>query len=163
MRRPTTIDPGFDSLPAIHDAQDDSKPISPERALWLAVIARAWLDAFEASDYFLRASQTAEERRDFDPEISRGDARRWLTLDFNPWREDRETVCDLAEISESMLRNAAKAKLAQVKQAAAENRTAQVIALDTAFAALLDDSDRMAAADLNAALEALANLELTAA
>jgi hypothetical protein len=155
------LDSGFDSLPTIHNVPDDPKPISPERALWLSVIARVWLDAFESSDYFLRASQTAEERRNFDPAISRGDARRWLTLKFDPWREDRETVCDLADLDPDTIRNAARRKLAALK--ADEIPTAEIVNLDRMFAKLVDAADGMDAMALDAALDALARLETEAA
>ena len=163
MRQPITLDSGFESLPTIHDVADDDQPITPERALWLSVIANCWADAFERSDHFIRASETAGKRQDFDPDIDvRLPARRWLTLTGDcDYARDRLMVCeDLAEISEPMLRNAAKAKLAQVKDG--DQPTAEVIEIDRLFSMLVDNEATMDPADIDAALEHLAALEAAA-
>ncbi len=163
VRRPTTLAGDADSiLGNLHNASDiDDRPITAERRLWMSVIARAWLDAFEASDWFLRASESKLRHLDFDPAMVRQEARRWLTLDFGEWKSYRETVCDLAGVDEQMLRNAARCSLNLVK--ADQRPTVEIVNLDTMFAALLDrEGDGEDSDELDAALERLARLEVAA-
>lgn len=148
------------ALGVLHHVPDDDRPITPERRLWLSVIARCWADAFEASDWFLRASETALKRRDFDPDATRGEARRWLILDFGEWKSDRETVCDLAGVDPDLVRNAARRKLARVK--AGEKPAAEVVSLDSMFTRLLESETTMDPDELDTALAELAALEAAA-
>ncbi len=133
---------------------DSGRAVSAEQHLWAAVLARCWLDAFVASDAALNNTD-----RTRDPVTVRQEGRRWLVTDLEPWRGDRETVCVLAEISEPMLRRAAKRRLELAK---AEESTAQVISLDRAFAALLEEAETMDGTTLDAALAELAALETAA-
>ena len=130
---------------------DTATEIPEEQALWLAVIGRAWLDTFEVSDICLSKSEPTRK-----PEAVRAEARRWLTFNIDPWREDRETVCDFAGIDPDMIRNAARRRIAETKKAKA-------MELDTAFLELVSVSETMDAAALDSALAKLANLEATAA
>ena len=123
------------------------RAISPEQAMWLAVVGRCWLDAFECSDAALRTTD-----RRCNPAIVRAQARRWLVLDHSGWREDRETVCDLAGVDPDTIRNAARRRLKATRIEAAND-------LDTAFLALVACSETLGAAELGRALAALANLE----
>lgn len=137
---------------------DDAPEIVPERALWLRVIGQAWVDAFEASDWFLTITDKPRAR---DPDVIRAEARRWLTIDFGLDADDRQEICDLAGIDADALRSAAKQKLDAVK--AKEQTTAEVIALDRAFARLLESESTLDAATIDAALADLAELESAAA
>jgi len=69
----------------------------------------------------------------------------------------------MADIDPDLVRSAARKKLAEVKAAEAEKRTAKVVQLDTLFAQLLDGAEDMPPADIDAALTALAGLESEAA
>ncbi len=122
-----TLPSGADEIfqgDAAHTQATD-RVISPEQAMWIAVVGRAWLDAFEASDHFLVQS----ERKAADPEIVRAGARRWLVLDHSGWKEDRETVCIMAGVDPDTIRNAARRRLKATRIEAAND-------LDTAFLAL---------------------------
>ncbi len=98
----------------------DAPPISSDRALWLAVIERAIYDAFFASDFALRNSENKLKNTEFDPENLRGEARRWLVSDLEPWRTDREEVCDLADYAPDLLQEFARQKLREVREAERE-------------------------------------------
>lgn len=172
MRRPVTLDSAADEILArVHAVPDDDRPISPERALWLSVVALCWADAWgitpdhqirHADSKFRRDEATMKDDNEsaITVEAYRAQCRNWLIQDFGDWKADRELCCDLAGIDPDMLRNAAKAKLAQVK--AGEKPTAEVISLDQAFARLLDNEASMSPADIDAALAELAALEAAA-
>lgn len=171
MRVPSTLHSGFDSLPTIHDVADDDRPISPERALWLSVVALCWADAFgvtpdhqirHADSRFRRDEATMKDDNDsaITVEAYRAQCRNWLIQDFGDWKADRELCCDLAGIDPDMLRNAAKAKRESTK--AGEKPTAEIVNLDSMFARLLDQADGMAPEELDAALAELAKLEAAA-
>ena len=102
------------------------KLISGEQALWLAVVGRCWLDAFETNDPGLRNTDST-----CDPEIVRAQARRWLTLDFAGWCEDRETVCIMAGIEPDLIRDAARRRLRATRIEAAND-------LDRSFLRLVE-------------------------
>lgn len=70
------------------NALDAGRAISGEQALWLAVIGRCWLDAFETNDPGLRNTD-----RTCDPSIVRAGARRWLVLDHSGWAPEPERYC----------------------------------------------------------------------
>jgi len=91
----------------IPEVEREENPSSPERALWCAVILQAWTDSFTASDWHLLAG----EDKTADPELIRGEARRFLTSDIDPWRSDREDVCAMADIDADMIRAAARKRL----------------------------------------------------
>ncbi len=131
--------------------QATGRAISPEQAMWLAVVGRAWLDAFETSDPGLKNTD-----RTCDPSIVRAQARRWLVLDFGGWRENRETVCIMAGVDPDTIRNAARRRLKATHTEAAND-------LDTAFLALVECSETLDAAAPDKALAALADLENAAA
>ena len=82
--------------------QATGRAISPEQAMWLAVVGRCWVDAFECSDAALR---TIDRR--CDPSIVRAGARRWLVLDHSGWKEDREAVCVMAGVDPDVILDAA--------------------------------------------------------
>ncbi|MEX0922112.1 MAG: hypothetical protein WDZ84_05000 [Rhodovibrionaceae bacterium] len=149
------LDHGADTILEGEHIPAPEQLTSPERALWLAVLGTAWVDAFEGSDFWLSNTD-----RSADPELIRNESRRWLTLDFGNWKQDRETVCHLAGIDSDMLRQAARKKLAEVKRGA--EPTAEVLSLDQAFAKLLEVEGSMDAEDIDAALAQLAKLELAA-
>lgn len=130
---------------------------SPECMLFKAVIARVWMDAFVASDAFLIASSDGGKKEDFDPEYVRGEARRWLVLDFGDWKKDRETICHLADIDPELVRLAAKRKLQQLKENT--KPAAEIVSLDAAFAALIENESTMDSAQIDKALSQLAALE----
>ena len=119
--------------------------------MWLAVVGRCWLDAFECSDAALRTTD-----RRCDPAIVRAQARRWLVLDFGGWREDREMVCVMAGVDPDTIRDAARRRLKATRTEAAND-------LDTAFLRLVECSESLDAAALDKALAALADLENAAA
>ena len=131
--------------------QATSRVISPERAMWLAVLGRAWLDAFEASDAALRTID-----RPSDPEVVRAQARRWLVLDHSGWKADREKVCDLVGVDPDLIRDAARRRLKETRADVAHD-------LDRAFLRLVECSESLDAAELDRALAALADLETAAA
>ena len=112
--------------------QVTGKSASPETELWLAVIDRAWLDAFTATDETLRNIY-----RTADPAVTRGEARRWLTLNFGDWREDREMVCDLASLDPDAVRATAVRRLALAKIEDIDQRVAKIEALDRTFESLV--------------------------
>lgn len=155
MRVPTTLDGDADSVFEGHHVPDHGPPVPPERALWIAVIANCWADAFSRSDTMIRNTD-----RTCDPEAERSEARRWLVTGIDPWKSWRIEVCDLADIDEPMLRAAARRKLEQVK--ANEAPTAEVINIDAAFARLLNAEGSMTAAEIDTALAELARLEAAA-
>lgn len=157
---PGALDPRADSIFLGAHVASDERPRSAEDLLWLSVVARAWLDAFVESDSFLRNSDKPGAR---DPDVIRAEARRWLTIGFGSAAQDREDVCVMADIDPDLVRSAARKKLAEVKAAEAEKRTAKVVQLDTLFAQLLDGAEDMPPADIDAALTALAGLESEAA
>lgn len=66
------------------------------RLLWLAVIARAIDDAFHAPNSTLTESKSGDVAQSADS--TRQDARRWLTSQLYPWREDRLAVCTMAGV-----------------------------------------------------------------
>jgi hypothetical protein len=134
------------------------RKISGEQKMFAAVVANAWADAFIRVDASINAID-----RQCDPVIERQEASRWLTSDLEPWRSDREEVCDLAGFDPDLISTVARKKLAEVKAAEAKDQTATVIPLDMAFANLLVESNPLNPAELDAALEALATLEGKAA
>ncbi len=132
-------------------ALDTGRVISGEQAMWLAVVGRAWLDAFEASD----AALLTIDRR-CDPDVVRAQARRWLVIDHSGWKADREMVCSLAGVDPDTIRDAARRRLKETRADAAHD-------LDRAFLALVACSETLDAAVLDEALAALAALETEAA
>ena len=88
-----------------------SKPnlITPQRQLCAAIILQAWEDAFDPSSP--AGMGTAD-----DPNVVRGDARRFLTMTFGPWRDSREEICDLADINPDDLQRRATAKLKELRK-----------------------------------------------
>ncbi len=138
------------------------REISPEQALWLAVVGRAWLDAFETSDPGLRTTD-----RRCDPSIVRAGARRWLVLDHSGWKADRETVCIMAGVDPDTIRNAARRRLKATRttsdSSSLDERTEAAHDLDRAFLRLVECSESLGAAALDKALAALADLENAAA
>ena len=148
------VDSGWDALPGVHDPEpepdDSSDDSSVERTLWISVIAQAWNDAFTTPRSIPAGSTPGQA------DMVRGDARRWLTLDFGRWRDDRETVCELAVVDPDALRRMARKKLDSIKS---ERPGAEVIDLDEAFARLLAAESRMDPSELDAALSDLARLE----
>lgn len=110
---------------------DAAKPPSPEEELWLAVVARVWEDAFEASDVWLQNSD-----RTCSPDLVRAEARRWLVHDFGDFRRDREEICVRAGLDPDAIHKAAirRNKLAKVEDT--ERRGAEIIAIDRTFARL---------------------------
>lgn len=131
---------------------------SPEVRLWCAVILQAWNDSW-GSDWQLLAG----EEKAADPELIRGDARRFLTSDLDPWRSDREEVCAMAGIDPDMIRAAARKRLALVRTADAEreahSQKRAIARLDVALARLLDRSDDMSDNMLEYRLGQLAEME----
>ena len=110
-----SLDPAFDGAgdadADAHDFEGSERALEPEQQLFLAVLLQCWEDAFEESDARLAGGLSAPAMVDSADEI-RAEARRWLTSDLDPWREDRETVCDWVGIDPDALRDAAKAKIA---------------------------------------------------
>lgn len=151
------LDHGADSILQGEHVPEAEPAVSPERGLWLSVIATAWNDAFIASDAWLRNS---DRRRACEPELIRNESRRWLTLDFGDWKQDREHVCSLAGVDADVIRQAARKKLAEIK--AGEAATAEIISLDAAFARLLDSESELTPAEIDSALAELATLEVAA-
>ena len=142
-------------IPAV---EFEERHLTPEQRLFRAVIWACWLDAFERSDTDLRNSD-----RGSDPGEARREARRWLTLDFGDWQTDRQTVCDLADVSESLLRKAARERLALAK-ASDEKREAEAHAkakarVDQMFARLLETADDLHPGRLEQRLNKIAEIE----
>ncbi len=104
---------------------DTGREISPEQTLWLAVVGRCWLDAFESIT-----------GRANDPSIVRAEARRWLVHDFADWKSDRKMVCEMAGVDSDVIRDAARRRLK-------ETRMTKAMELDRAFVALVACSESM--------------------
>ena len=105
---PFFVDPDATSLlPDLDDGPlEDAKTRSPEEYLWLSVVYAAWRDAFDRSDVDIVNSD-----RNCDPELIRGDGRRWLVSDIEPWRSAREEICSYASSEETALCKLAKERL----------------------------------------------------
>jgi len=133
--------------------------LPPEVELARAVLWRAWSDAFIDSD-----SASTNIDRKCDPNIERHNARRFLTLNFGQWQEDRLFWCDLADVSEYQLRMAAKRRIelsrAEDDAREAESRRRARVRVDSLFAKLLADSDDLHPGRLDQRLHTLAEIEL---
>ena len=152
------LDQGADGLLEGSHLPESEPAVSPERGLWLAVIATAWFDAFQASEAWLRNTD-----RTADPQVIRGESRRWLTMGGDcGYARDREEVCHLAGVDPDVIRHAARKRLAEIKAGAGAGTTAEVVNLDRAFAALLDNEATMVPDEIDKALEELAALEIAA-
>lgn len=88
--------------------------ISGEQALWMAVLMRAVHDAFVSSDVQITSSEN-DKGGDFDPDIIRAEAKRWLTAGFGDYVEDREFVCEAAGVDVDDVVAASRKRLAEVK------------------------------------------------
>ena len=141
------------------EVEAEEKPSSPECTLWCAVLLQAWQDAFVHSDWALIAG----EDKSVGPELIRGEARRFLVSDIDPWRSDREDVCAMADIDPDMIRAAARKRLAASREAdgerEAEAQAKAIARMDTALAALLDRSSGMSDKLLDYRLGQLAEME----
>lgn len=157
MRSPTTLDGDADSIFAGEHVSDDGPPVPPEVRLARAVLWQAYADAFVLSDIGIKNTD-----RRCDPEEVRWQSRRFLTVGFGVWAEDRTFWSDAAGIPEPALRAVCKRRLEEAKRAESENQGAQIIELDTALTRLLDSESTMTAAELDAALAELAALERAA-
>jgi len=107
--------------------------ISGEAALWIAVIARAWADAFTASNGMIIAS----ERR-ADPNVVRASARRWLLLNFGEWREDREIVCTAAGVDPDVICRAARRRAELAEAEDQERNRGERESIDRAMESLVE-------------------------
>lgn len=166
----------FDDVPTAHDPDllARQETVTPERRLWQACIARAWLDAFKPPRVAGSEFNVTDEER--------WEARRWLVSRLDPWREDRLEVCDYAGVDESLLRRAAVARLAVAKREEAEAERAEARRehkrdynrqrmrhiraqqkIDRAFEELLSAESSMSSADLDRMLSDLAEMESLAA
>jgi len=102
------VDPtGDDREERAFDFEGSGVLSTPESALWAAVLERIWRDAFVDDDGVLGASAPTPEGRVETADAIRSEARRWLTANIDPWREDRETVCDFLSITPEWLRDCA--------------------------------------------------------
>lgn len=133
---------------------DEDKPSSPEVALWLAVVARVWEDAFACSD-----ASIINTDRTCEPDMVRAEARRWLLLDFGEWKADREEVCARAGLDPDMIRAEARRrnKLAQVEDA--ERRQIEIATIDRAFRAMIARADSMTKAQISTSIRQMARRE----
>lgn len=130
------------------DADPPQRFDSDEGDLWLSVIMAALQDAFFRTDAGLRNID-----RRADPDLTRGDARRFLTMRWGPWMESRELVCAAAGVDAENLARSCRRKLQALKSG---EQTAE---LDRAFLALVEDADTLDGTALDAALLALCTLE----
>lgn len=154
----------------------------PENRLWRSVVLQVWSDCFNVR-------RIAPARRTESDEARR-EAIRWLTLSFDPWREDRETVCSMAGISADMLRTRALERLNAERMAADAQERAErvakvqvetkrgrirrigtefagseapaVLSLGDRFASLVAEAPDMSPEAVDAMLEELARLEAAA-
>ncbi len=102
------VDPtGDDREEGAFDFEGSGVPSTPESGLWAAVLERVWRDAFIDGDDLLGASAPTPEGRIETADAVRSEARRWLTANIDPWREDRETICDFLGLNPAALRIAA--------------------------------------------------------
>ena len=131
---------------------DTSKPISPEKDLWQSVLLTAWNDAFLASNWWLQQT----EGKASNPEALRGEARRFLTSNIQPWQSDREEVCDRADVDPDMLRAAALKRLELARVEDVARREGELAALDRAFENLMAREDRMKKGEVTRAMRHLA-------
>ena len=142
-------------IPAV---EFEERHLTPEQRLFRAVIWAAWLDAFDRSDTDLRNTD-----RSNDPGEVRREARRWLTCDFGDWQTDRQTVCDCAAVSESLLRKAARERLALVKagdeKREAESQRKAKARVDAMFASLLAQADGLHPGRIEQRLNKIAEIE----
>ncbi len=144
---------GGDHLPDNAD-----KLSSPEVALWLAVVARVWEDAFVSTNATLKTTDLRCE-----PDMVRAEARRWLLLDFGTWREDREAVCIMAGLDPDAIHEAAlrRNKLAVVEDQ--ERDRLEREAIDRAMERLAEREHRLPRTHVSSSLCALAARELALA
>jgi len=110
------------------DLSIEGLPVEPETKLWIAVLLRAWADAFIDSDF-----QLISVDKIVDPDGARAAARNWLTKDFGDWREDREIVCSLAGLDPDFVRTAAIRRLERARVGDVERRKRERVAIDRAF------------------------------
>ena len=110
------------------DLSIETLPVEPESKLWIAVLLRAWADAFLDSDF-----QLISVDKTVDPDGARAAARNWLTLNFGDWREDREAVCSLAGLDPDFVRMAALRRLERARGEDVERMKRERIAIDQAF------------------------------
>ena len=137
--------------PRIDSLAEDLEPRQPlrteEQDLWLAVIQTAIHEAYFASDHWLRNSD-----RTVDPDLSRGDARRFLTMSWGPWADSRALVCDHAGVDTELLASAYRNRLAAIKSA---STTAEIVDFDDVLAKLIDNEKTMNRGDFDRALAGL--------
>lgn len=140
---------------------DDS---SAARKLWIAVIVNCWRDAFVREDASLENSDTEPDGdRRVTADVIRGDARRWLCSDITEFREDREEVCDLADIDAVALQRLAIEKRDSMKKKD-EKRSRRTYErtkrdLDCKLERLADNHSRHSAKMLDLQLRKLAEIE----
>lgn len=137
----------------ILDAEPDG-PLRPEFELFLAVIWRAWEDAFVATNQTLKNSD-----RHCQPDMIRAEARRWLTLNFGEWREDREDICDRAGVDPNAVRSAAVRRLELAGVEDAERDRLERESIDRAIVSLVERAHRLTRGAVGGALGELAQRE----
>lgn len=141
------------------EVEAEERPTSPEVCLWCAVLLQAWEDAFVHSDSQLSAG----EDKAADPDLIRGEARRFLCASLDPWRSDREEVCSLAGVDPDMIQKAARRRLDLSREEDAEREAAAreraIARLDEMLSRLLDRSADLHPGRLDQQLRKLAEIE----
>ena len=127
---------------------------TPETALWLALVARLWNDAWTASDTWIRNSD-----RHCEPEAIRSEARRWFLVDFGDWREDRETVCGQAGLDPDVIHKAALRRKELAAVADQERDRLERESIDRAMESLAVRASSMLPGRVNRAMRDLAERE----
>ena len=150
---------------ALDTASLECRDVSPERLLWLAVIRNAVEDACYASNWSLAASEGHGGKVGYDPEPIRSEARRWLVSDIDPWRSERELVCDLAGVDASDVVRMARPLIAEAKRhdAAREDAARQKLQdhLEAGLAKLIA-AEATGGHQVDARLRKLAEMEVRA-
>lgn len=141
------------------EVEAEDRESSPEARLWNAVLLQAWEDSFSHSDCQLSAG----EDKAADPDLIRGEARRFLCASLDPWRSDREEVCSLAGVDPNMIQAAARKRLELSREEDAEReaeaRERSIARLDDMLARLLDRSEDLHPGRLDQQLRKLAEIE----
>jgi len=130
---------------------DAAKPSSPEVRLWVAVVMRAWDDAF--TDAWILGARPHEWAD------VRAASRRWLLLNHDGWKRDRDEVCAMAGLDGDTVRQAAMKRLKTAKVEDEARRAEALAKVDRAFEELVERENKMKPGEVTRAMRHLADRE----